>query len=78
MTFRTTTLLTALALVAAPVQAQQVKLGGFWAGGGLRGASTVSTATVKGGLGLVRYHAGTDDPNDDGLSAGALGLQLGR
>ena len=31
----------------------------------------------KGGLGLVRYHAGTDDPDDDGLSAGALGLQLG-
>jgi hypothetical protein len=31
----------------------------------------------KGGLGLVRYHAGTDDPNDDGLSAGAVGVQLG-
>jgi hypothetical protein len=31
----------------------------------------------KGGLGLVRYHAGTDDPDDDGLSAGTLGLQLG-
>jgi hypothetical protein len=136
-------MLSALALVAAPLAAQQgdtpvVKLGGFWAGGGLGGASTGVSCTLcdgrdtgfsgflsagfslspkvrvgaeanawfdgendvsqrlalfgaslywspnpgrpwyfKGGVGLVRYHAGTDDPNDEGLSAGAMGVQLG-
>lgn len=131
-----------LALMVAPVAAQQadpvMKLNGFWAGGGLGGASTGLSCTLcdgrdtglsgflsagftlspkvrlgaeanawfdgendvsqrlalfgaslywspnserpwyfKGGLGLVRYHAGTDEPDDEGLSAGALGVQLG-
>ena len=45
MASRTVTFISALALFAIPVQAQQgeaarLRLGGFWAGGGLGGAST--------------------------------------
>ncbi len=32
---------------------------------------------LKGGLGLMRYRAGTDDPDDDPLTAGTAALQLG-
>jgi hypothetical protein len=144
MATRPVTFFALFALFAFPLQAQQgeaqqVKLGGFWAGGGLGGASTGINCELcvgdrsegfsgflsaglslspklrlgaeanawfdgtddvnqrlalygaslywspnperpwyfKGGLGLVRYHAGTSDPDDEGLSAGALGVQLG-
>jgi len=32
---------------------------------------------LKGGLGLMRYHAGTDAPNDQPLNASTAALQLG-
>ncbi len=138
MAIRSVMCVMALALCAAPLRAQQdspapqVKLSGFWAGGGLGAASTGINCELcagdssegfsgfltagftlsprlrlgaeanawfdgtdgvnqrlalfgaslywapnperpwhlKGGLGLVRYHAGTDDPDDDGLTPG--------
>jgi hypothetical protein len=32
---------------------------------------------LKGGIGLAKYHAGTDEPDDDPLTSSAAALQLG-
>jgi len=39
--------------------------------------SAGSSWYLKGGLGLLRYHADTDDPDDDPLNASAAAVQVG-